>query len=357
MSIYQRGENWYIDFSFKGQRIRESIGPSRKSAEKVIAKRKTEIVENKYLDVRKEPEPIEFHSFAVDYLKSVKPKRKKENYRRTVSLMRQLSKAFDSKNLHKITQKEIEEYQGNRREKVKPATVNREIALLKTMFTKAIEWGKLRENPAKKVKLLEGEIKRVRFLIPSEIQNLLSNCAEHLKPIVTVAVHTGMRKSELLNLKREQVNFEQGFITLTETKNNERRDIPIDETVKATLESMKSNGSYFFADKNGKPFGDVKTGFSMALKRTGIKDFRFHDLRHSFASNLVMAGVELNVVGELLGHKTSVMTKRYSHLSPVYKKRVVSILDSIMNPKESEINMAQNPPQSELVQKGISLMS
>lgn len=357
MAIYQRGDNWYVDFRFKGQRIRESIGPSRKDAEKIIAKKKTEIVENRYLDIRKEPEPVKFYDFAKDYLKSVKPKRKKENYRRTVSLMRQLNKVFDSKDLHKMTQKEIEDYQTMRREKVKPATINREIALLKTMFTKAIEWSKVKDSPAKKVKLLEGEIKRVRFLMPDEIQTLLSNCADHLKPIVTAAVHTGMRKGELLNLKREQVNFEQGFITLTETKNNERRDIPIDETVKATLESIKGEGSYFFADKNGKPLGDVKTGFSMALKRSGIRDFRFHDLRHSFASNLVMAGVELNVVGELLGHKTSVMTKRYSHLSPAYKKRVVSILDSIMNPKDSEINMSQNPPQSELVQKGVSLMS
>ena len=73
MSIYQRGDNWYIDFTFKGQRIRESIGPSRKDAEKVIAKRKTEIVENKYLDMRKEPDPVKFHDFAKEYLQWARP--------------------------------------------------------------------------------------------------------------------------------------------------------------------------------------------------------------------------------------------------------------------------------------------
>lgn len=359
MSIYQRGKNWYIDFTFKGQGIRESIGPSRKGAEKVISKKKAEIAENKYLDRRKEPDPIKFYDFAKEYLaKRVKHNTNKaESYRRTVSLMRQLSKVFDSRKLHEITQKEIESYQANRREKVKPATVNREVALLKHMFTKAMEWGKVEDSPAKKVKLLKGEVKRVRYLMPDEIQSLLSNCTEHLRAIVTVALHTGMRKGELLNLKREQVNFKQGFISLTDTKNGERRDIPMDETVKATLESIENKGSYFFTDKKGNSFKDVKKAFGTALTKTGIKDFRFHDLRHTFASNLVMAGVELNIVGDLLGHKTPTMTKRYSHLSPAYKKRVVSILDEIMKPQDLEMHMSQNPPQSELIQKGVSLIS
>jgi len=357
MAIYKRGAYWYIDFTFKGQRIRESIGPSRKGAEKVIAKRKAEIAENKFLDVRKEPEPIKFYDFAKEYLQWVKPKRKKENYRRTVSLMKQLNKVFESRNLHEITQKELEDYQAHRREKVKPATVNREVALLKTMFTKAMEWGKVKDSPSKKVKLLKGEVKRVRYLMPSEIQHLLSNCTAHLKPIVIVALHTGMRKGELLNLKREQVNLEQGFITLIDTKNNERRDIPMDETVKMTLETMENKSCHFFTDKKGKPLGDVKKGFAAALKRSGIEDFRFHDLRHTFASNLVMAGVDINVVGELLGHKTPTMTKRYAHLSPVYKKKVVSILDNIMRPERSEADMSQNPPQSVFIQNRVSLMS
>ncbi len=94
------------------------------------------------------------------------------------------------------------------------------------MYTKAIEWGKCKENPAKKVKKLKGEVKRVRFLMPDEVQILLSNCTDYLKPIVTAAVHTGMRKGELFGLKWEQISFEQGIITLHDTKNGERRDIP-----------------------------------------------------------------------------------------------------------------------------------
>ena len=85
------------------------------------------------------------------------------------------------------------------------------------MFSKALEWGKIEGNPTRRVKLLKGEVRRVRFLMPDEIQILLSNCPAHIKPIVTLAVHTGMRKGELLGLKWEQVNFEQGIIILSDT--------------------------------------------------------------------------------------------------------------------------------------------
>lgn len=347
MSTYQRGKNWYIDFTFKGQRVRESIGPKRKTANKVIAKRKTEIAENKYLDKRKDPEPIKFYDFAKEYLQWTKANKKPSSLGRTVSLMSQLHKEFEPKNIQEITAWQIEKYKAKRKEKVKPATVNREVALLKHMFTKAIEWGNINESPAKKIKLLKGEVKRVRFLMPDEVQILLFNCADHLKPIVTVTVHTGMRKSEVLGLRRDQVNFEQGIISLLDTKNGERRDIPMNETVRATLRAIENGSPYFFCNEEGKPFGSVKKAFATALRRSGIEDFRFHDLRHTFASNLVMAGEDLNAVGELLGHKTPGMTKRYAHLSPTYKKKVVSTLDRIMS---------QIPPQEGTVQKVASVI-
>ena len=342
MSIYQRGDNWYIDFTFKGQRIRESIGPSRKGAEKVIAKKKAEIAENKFLDKRKEPDPIRFYDFAKEYLQWAKVNKKPSSLRRTTSLMRQLSQEFEEKNLSEITPWQIEKYKAKRKEQVKPATVNRELALLKHMFTKATEWSRVKESPAKKVRLLKGEVKRVRFLTPDQVQTVLSNCAAHLRPIVTVAVHTGMRKGEVLGLKRDHVNYEQGIISLFDTKNGERRDIPMNETVKATLKGVENESLYFFCNEEGQPFGDVKKAFATALRKSGIVDFRFHDLRHTFASNLVMAGEDLNAVGELLGHKTPGMVKRYAHLSPTYKKKVVGTLDRIMS---------QNPPQEATAQK------
>jgi integrase len=160
---------------------------------------------------------------------------------------------------------------------------------------------------------------------------------------VTVAVHTGMRKGEILGLEWDRVNFEQGIISLFDTKNHERRDIPMDETVKTTLRAVDRRGDLIFFNRNGKKIEYVKIHlvFREALKKSGITDFRFHDLRHTFASNLIMQeGVELNDVRELLGHKKMDMTLRYAHLSPRHKTRVINILDRVMS---------QNPPQTEKV--------
>ncbi|MEI9475235.1 MAG: hypothetical protein WCO26_01475 [Deltaproteobacteria bacterium] len=103
MSVYQRGNNGYVDFTFKGQRVRESIGPSRKDTEKVISKKKTEIIENKYLDIRKEPEPVKFYDFAKEYLQWGKVNRKASSYVRLTSTMRRLNEEFGGKALQEIT--------------------------------------------------------------------------------------------------------------------------------------------------------------------------------------------------------------------------------------------------------------
>ena len=346
MSIYQRGENWYIDFTFKGQRVRESIGSSRKNAEKVIAKRKTEIVENKYLDIRKEPDPIKFHDFAKEYLQWSKVNKKASTYSNDISLMRGIDKEFEGKNIQDITGWLIEKWKSKRSEKCKPASVNRELALLKHIFSKATEWKRIKENPASKVKDLKGETRRLRYLEADEIQTLLSDCDGLLngllKPLVTVALHTGGRKGELRNLKWPEVDFDLGHISLLDTKNGERRDVEMDETVRATLQGLERKSDFVFPNRNGKRIGNMKIHipFKKALERSGIKDFHFHDLRHTFASHLVMAGAELNDVRELLGHKSMSMTLRYAHLSPKHKKKVINLLDRVMS---------QNPPQAEKV--------
>ena len=208
----------------------------------------------------------------------------------------------------------------------------------------AVKWKRLKESPAKDVKRLKGEGRRVRYLMPDEVQSLISNSADFLKPILTLAVHTGMRKGELLSLTWPQVNLEQGIITLLDTKNGERRDIPMDETAKGILKESESNSFLIFHNRNGKQIDGafLYLAFYEALEKSKIEDFRFHDLRHTFASNLVMQGTDLNTVRELLGHKDLKMTLRYSHLSPVYKAKAVNVLDRVFS-------QSQNPPQAEKV--------
>ncbi len=137
----------------------------------------------------------------------------------------------------------------------------------------------------------------------SDIEKIAERVIEHLKPIVTVALHTGMRLSEILNLKWTQVDLNHGFILLDITKNGERREIPIDNTLIKMFNNMPRGfeSKYVFAGKDCDTYKSVKRSFSTALKKAEIRDFRFHDLRHTFASHLVMAGVDLISVKELFG--------------------------------------------------------
>lgn len=168
---------------------------------------------------------------------------------------------------------------------------------------------------------------------------MIDACSPHLRPIVVTALNTGMRKSEILHLKwEENIDLKHGFILLELTKNGERREVPINATVRETLVGLtrRLDVPYAFYDpRTGKPYQDIKRSFQGACRRAGIKDFHFHDCRHAFASRLVMAGVDLTTVKELLGHKTLNMTLRYAHLAPTHKRNAVCLLDSSTDDERS----------------------
>lgn len=193
----------------------------------------------------------------------------------------------------------------------------------------------------RKVKLLEENNRRLRYLSNDECQTLIKACDTHLTPIVITALNTGMRRGEVLGLKWDQVDLKHGFILLDITKNGERREIPINDTLRGVLQGITRglDVPYVFYDTTtGKRYKDIKRSFHTALRRSGIKDFHFHDLKHTFASHLVMAGVDLTTVRELLGHKTLTMTLRYAHLAPTHKVKAVDILDKAINtPSTSQL--------------------
>jgi len=184
----------------------------------------------------------------------------------------------------------------------------------------------------RKVKMLEENNRRMRFLSTEECSSLVDNCDKHLRPIIITALNTGMRKSEVLNLKWDDVDLKHNFITVRYTKNGEPRQIAINGTLRETLSGIvrRLDVPYvFFDNATGKHYGQVTRSFRTACKRSGITDFHFHDLRHTFASQLVMAGVDLTTVKELMGHKTMAMTLRYSHLAPQHMASAVDVLDKV----------------------------
>lgn len=347
MGIYLKKGNWFIDYRVKGRRKREKVGPSKVLAETVFKKRKIEIAENRYLDIRRERK-VRFEELAQMYL-DLYAKPNKKSYRSDKNLVANLCKRFNGMYLYEITPVVIEKFKAERAKEVSPATVNRALACLKCMFNRAVEWSKLERNPAKKVKLFKENNKRLRYLEKEEIVNLLSKCKGYLKPIVIVALNTGMRRGEILNLKWHDIDFRHNVIFLLDTKNGEKREVPINEQVKTALIRVRKhpNSPYVFCNKDGNPYRDIKKSFLNALRKSGINGFRFHDLRHTFASHLVMSGVDLNTVRELMGHKSLQMTLRYSHLSPDHKKRAVDVLgrrmDTFWTPEVNSERQAEEP--------------
>jgi integrase len=240
----------------------------------------------------------------------------------------------------------------------KDATVNREMSCLHHLFSKAFEWEMVEQSPFERGKslMLKENNERVRFLNDDEIQRLLENSVPHLKDIIICAINTGMRRGEILSLKWGQIR--EGFIYLQKTKTKEKREIPVNDELEILFKRIKaqqnhkgatvirldgnnvircdgdpiecqnSASEYVFIYK-GKRVKNIKKAFKTALKNAGITDFRFHDLRHTFASQVIMRGGDLKDVQGLLGHKSMSMTLRYSHLSQEHKKRAVNLLNGL----------------------------
>jgi len=339
--IYKRGNVYWIRYAgLDGRIVYESSGSDKfREAEALLVKRRQSIKEGK------QPEPLKkignhtFNELVAEYIKWAERQR---SFRSKQGFLKQLSEAFGNIPLRRFNTMLLEQYQTERLNRGnKPATINRHIATIKHMFTKAVDWNMVEEETLKRikrVKLLPENNRRLRYLSREECQALIDACKGVTKAIVTTALNTGMRKGEILGLKWDQVDIKHGFLLIDRTKNGERREIPINQTLRETLQAIPRRLDIpyvFFDPATGKPYQDIKRSFGTALRRAGIKDFHFHDLRHTFASHLVMAGVDITTVKELLGHKTLTMTLRYAHLAPSHKVKAVDILDNTINGKST----------------------
>jgi len=182
-------------------------------------------------------------------------------------------------------------------------------------------------NPAKKVKLFPEPPRKFRVLPDEEFRRMYEVSSETLKTVLLIARSCGLRRNEILNLKWKNINLKQGYITVEESKNNESRNVPINELLMQRLKSIKNNESEFLlSHENGEPFKSVKKAFHGALKRSGIEKCTLHDLRHTFGTMLGMAGVDIATIKELMGHKDVKMTMRYSHPTPDHKKHAVELI-------------------------------
>ena len=341
MGIYRQGKTFWVSKCINGIQYRKSAGTESKLTAKAfyedwVAELKEQIRTGKPI-LKQEPAPeqkkeITFSELASKYLEWAAGRQRGIVARR--SNVKILNQSFSKMKLSQISIKDLEQFQSDLLKTGHTiAYCNKLIGVFKAMYAKALDWEFIDESvllKARKVKQLKGENKRLRYLSDDEIERLLSNCNSYLKPIVITALNTGMRRGEILNLTWDRVDFKNRIILLDKTKNGDRREIPINKTLLNALSGIVRNiktDYVFYNPETLKPYNEIKRSFNTALKKSHILDFHFHDLRHTFASRLVMAGVDLTTVKELMGHKDIRMTLRYSHLSQAHLKQAISALD------------------------------
>ncbi len=332
MGLYKRGKVWWMAISHQGKQIRRPTGTSnRKLAEAILAKVTVKIFEGRFFDTLEENERTfeeMMERYQSDY---VVKKASQRSYR---GYIKNLIPFFGSVTLAEITPARIVGYKAKRYDDgVAPATINRELAVMKAAFNLAIrEWEWCRDNPVCKVSMEKENNKRDRWLTDEEEEKLMKVSPPWLKEIVLFALHTGTRMGEILALTWEGVSLFRRTVTVFHSKNGERRTIPINRIVlrllkeKSRVRPIKTN--LVFYGRACTPIDDhnLRRAFRRAITAARIKNLHFHDLRHTFATRLIQAGIEIYKVQRLLGHKSPIMTQRYAHHYPESLRDGVEIL-------------------------------
>lgn len=335
-SIYQRkpGGNWTLDYKDRhGKRVQKVVKHATCWEEAHEALRNAitkEFLKSQGIPI--EREPVRFDELADMYIESYAKVNKKSWKSDMYRIDAHMRPFFSDCETREITALTIEKYRAKRLSSgVTRTTVNKEATILKKMFNLAMEWKLMDENPCASIKMFsEQGTQRERVLTEEEESKLLAECPHYLRPIILAAIHTGMRRGEILNLKWGQIDLEERTIKVEQTKNGRNRMIPINEQLHSELLNVKSlngGGDYVFPNPaTNLPYSEVKKSFKTACKATGVDNLRFHDLRHTFASRLVQKGADIITVRDLLGHFSVRVTQRYTHSNHSQMKEAVELL-------------------------------
>ena len=335
MAIRKRGNKWFVDLYLpNGKRYRRTVG-TKKQAEEVGRKIEMEIMEGKW-GLRNND--ITFDELIPEYLEYSRASKAKSTYSNDrYRILANLLPYFGGYSLRGITPQMIDKYKAKRvNEKVSNNTVNHELVCLSHMMKMAIRWEYAMHNPVSAVEKLRVPKRTPRFLNLDEVHRLLEAAkGSHIHPILVTALHTGMRKSELLHLRWSDVDFRQGTVTVQpkedwNTKNYNSRIVSLTPALHETLQEHRENtaesgikSKYVFTYQGERIKRDITDSLRTVVKKAGLENVTLHTLRHTFASQLVMAGVPLRYVQELMGHQCYETTLQYAHLSEEHVKKQV----------------------------------
>lgn len=328
-------DNWYFDYYAGGRRITRAVTPKRKDAEDERAKVRVDIRENRFFDKASD---VSWETAKKNFSSWMQTNVMPNTIRMYENSLTILDPYFRGLTLNAIRPVDVERFKKKRlEEKVKPATVNRDLATLKRLFSIAEDNGDIEVNRMRKVKLMKEGTGRIRVLSSEERQKLMDNIkVPWLRMAVIVALNTGMRKESIITLRWPEIDFRGDFILKPGTKGGKTARIPLAPSLKAELASWKNGqavmSQWVFPSPDPDKPGDhvhvrSHTTWDTALENAGIKDFCFHSLRHCFATTFLRETKDLAALQKILGHSNIAMTMRYSHVLDEHLKEAMEVFD------------------------------
>lgn len=325
---------WYIHFYDQhGRRHREKVGP-KSLAIAAYQRRKSDIRAGKFFPEQIRPRTVLFDHLAADALEYSRQNRVVAGQYGDELQMKVLMSWFRRRPADSIASQEIARRLASLTAKGRaPATINHYRALLNLTYSLGVRSGKVSVNPVRGVRKRRENNERTRFLTHEEEQAIRAEIREASpvhEPEIDLALNTGMRRGEQYRLRWEDVDLQLGIITIPVSKHGKKRHIPVNSLAREALQDLarlrKTSSAYVVPGRAKIRKKDQREWFEKAVRAAGVRDFRWHDLRHTFASRLVMAGVDLRTVMELMGHKTIGMTMRYSHLAASHQLEAIERL-------------------------------
>jgi integrase len=318
-------EGWWVRIFHNG-REHWHMCDSKSQAKALYGRLKAEAREGKYFE---KPKAVPFRELAMDYMTAVDARRRRKGDDN--SRIKRWITAFGDQDAASITPRQIErvltDLQTEGRE---AATMVRYLTVLKAMLNRAKRLGLLKDNPACFVQSPKVNNVLVRYLTPDQEDTLLGALPERFRALVLTALNTGLRQGELLRLTWADVDSSVGILTIQETKAGDRRRVPMNSAVQGILTDLKARTSPGPTDRIfSHDDRYLRRAFDRAVKISGLTPFRFHDLRHTFASRLAMQGANDRTIMALGGWKSPRMLDRYAHLSPAYLWQAVEGLTRV----------------------------
>ncbi len=330
--LYRRGTVWYLDFRHEGRRYVVRLGRhiTRTVAAELAQVKRAQILRGE-AGITQSAKDLPFPEARAAFERWIDLNRRPRTVRGYKQCLQRLAETFAGKRLSEISPFVIEQHKEQRIQAGARVRCNRELAVLKTLFNYCIRQGLYKgANPVVEVPFLKEPKQRLRFLEPEEEQRLVEAARSPLKELIIVGINTGLRiEAEALPLRWEDVDFRRGLLTVQAAyaKNGQTRSVPLNARALAALTALKqrAQGPYVFGKPDGTRYAGMEKPFRTLVRQVGLAGtgVSLHTLRHTFASRLVQAGVDLRTVQELGGWSDLSMVQRYAHVGPSHKLEAV----------------------------------